>query len=61
MTEIAQPPAWSLGDCRYCVQRDGGPTPASKLYVTQPLVTFPDGSVAHVACEIDARRRGHGW
>lgn len=52
----------SVGDCRYCVERDGQPTNGSKLYANETMATFPDGSIAHVACEIDARRRnrGHG-
>lgn len=36
------------GDCCYCEQ---------DLYEDAPLVKFPDGLLAHVACEIDARRR----
>jgi len=50
--------AAAVGDCYYCVMRDGRPTGSSRLYAAEPLVLFPDGSVAHVACEIDARRRG---
>lgn len=60
MATVDAPAREIVGDCRYCVQRDGQPTGGSKLYAAEPHVLFPDGQVAHVACEIDSRRRG-GW
>jgi hypothetical protein len=55
---VADRPRAVVGDCRYCTARDGRPTGGSKLYGGEPLKKFPDGSMAHVACEIDARRHG---
>lgn len=31
-----------------------------KLYENAPIIQFPDGRLAHVACEIDARRQNRG-
>ena len=40
-----------VGDCCHC---------QLALYASAPLVSFPDGRLAHVACEIDARRQNRG-
>lgn len=47
----AKRPVHAVGDCLYC---------CLALYSDGPVVAFPDGRVAHVACEIDARRQGRG-
>lgn len=47
-----------IGYCCYCTDRDGRTTPGSVLRDDQPYVIHPSGTFAHVACEIDARRRG---
>lgn len=47
----ATPLPAQLGSCHYCT----GP-----LYENAPLVRFPDQTMAHVACEINARRQGRG-
>jgi hypothetical protein len=54
---VAEAPAVA-GDCRYCTARDGRAAASATLYANNPMVVFPDGALAHVACEIDARRRG---
>jgi hypothetical protein len=53
----ADPPV-VRGRCIYCESRASTAGAAAALYADQPLVVFPDGRLAHVACEIDARRRG---